>query len=152
MRKNTLTKKEKKYIALASGIIILALLILVTIAYSNLFGSKTEAKGRIQMVLQDSKIVSGEETRLTVTVKNTGKSLLEGNLVILADDLDAVNVSHEDPSVLNVKLYPEESVTRVLKVVGQTNAIRTDYKITAEIKKDNETVSSNELVLTVTKD
>lgn len=149
-RKNSLTKKEKLYVLVGIGVILLVLFILGYIAYNNLFNSKSQ--GRIEMTLDDSKIISGDETSLKVTVKNTGSALMEGNLSIIPDDFKAVNISHPDLSVLGIKLYPGESVTRLFSVVGTTNAIRTDYKIFARITKGNETVSSNDVVLTVTRE
>jgi hypothetical protein len=149
MKKSSLSNKEKLYV-LASIIVLLVILLIIGSSLYNKLS--TSSKGKIELNLKDSKIVSGEETRLFVIVKNTGSSLMEGTLFITADDVLAVNVSHEDPSVLNIKLYPGESVTRIFSVSGITNAIRTDYKLLATIKKGNETVSSNELILTVTKD
>ena len=150
-RKNALTGKEKKYVAIGIGVILIVLFILGLTAYNNLFGS-SKSQGRIEMTLDKEKINTGDETRLRVTVKNTGRELMEGELIIIPDDITAVNISHPDMSVLNVKLYPDESVTRVFNVKGTTNAIRTDYKIFAEIIKGNETISSNDVVLTVTKE
>ncbi len=151
-RKNTLTKKEKLYILAGATLIILILFILGFIAYNNLFGNTTSAKGTIEMELADSKIITEDETTLKITVKNTGKTVMEGKLTVIPDDSQAVNITHPDPLVLNIKLYPQESVTRVLTVIGTTNAIRTDYKIFATITHENETISSNEIVLTVTKE
>jgi uncharacterized membrane protein len=150
-RKNTLTSKEKKYVAIGMGVILIILFILGFIAYNNLFGSN-KTQGKIEMELEQNSIKTGEETKLKVTVKNTGKDLMEGEIIIIPDDFNAVNVTHPDMSVLNVKLYSDESITRIFTVKGTTNAIRTDYKIFAEIKKGNETTSSNDVVLTVTKE
>ena len=148
-RKKTLTKKEKLYALIGAGIILLVLTILIITAYNNLFNNTTDRSGRIQMELDDKKIESGEETKLSVTIQNTGTQLMEGELIIKTDDPNAVNVTHQDPSVMNIKLYEGESITRIFNVKGTTNAIRTDYKIIAEIQKNNETLSSNELILTV---
>jgi uncharacterized membrane protein len=150
-RKNSLTKKEKLYVLGGLILLLVGLFIIGTIIYNNL-RSDNDVRGRIQMNLKDSRIISGDETSLTVTVTNTGNKLMAGDLLIVADDPTSVNVSHQDPNVLNVKLYPGESVTRIFSIVGTTNAIRTDYKIFAEIRKDNETISSNEVVLTVTRE
>lgn len=151
-KKNTLTKKEKLYILSGVALIIIILAILGIIAYNNLFSNNNQAKGTINMNLKDSKITTNDETTLQITVKNTGKTLMEGELEVIPDDMQAVNVTHPDPSVLNINLYPDESITRVLSVRGQTKAIRTDYKIFARITHENETVSSNEIILTVTQE
>lgn len=151
-RKSSLTKKEKLYATAGVALILIIILILGIIAYNNLFGNNKRSEGRIIMTLDDEKIISGTETSLKILIQNTGKELLEGNLSIIADDPSAVNVTHQDTTVLNVKLYPKESVTRILNVKGRTNAIRTDYKIFAELVKNNETISSNDVVLTVTRE
>ena len=151
-RKSSLTKKEKLYALAGVALIIIILIILGLVAYNNLFGNNKRSDGRIIMTLDDEKIVSGTTTNLKITIQNTGRELLEGDLLIIADDPNAVNVTHQDPSVLYIKLYPQESITRILTVKGTTNAIRTDYKIFAEIQKNNETISSNDVVLTVTRE
>ncbi len=150
-RNSSLTKKEKLYAGIGLAIILIVIIILGTIAYNNLFESRSK-DGRIYMELEDRKIESGEETKLKLTVTNTGKDLLEGDILIKADDPQAVNITHPDPNVLNVNLYEGESITRILSVTGKTNAIRTDYKIISELVKENKTITSNELILTVTKD
>lgn len=150
-RKKFLTKKEKLYAL--SGVVALIIIVLVIglFVYNNLFGGDKKSEGRIQLKLQEEKIVSGEKTKLTITITNKGKDVLEGDLIVRADDENAVNITHVDPSVLNVKLYEGESITRILNVEGKTSAIRTDYKIIAEILKENKTLTSNELILTVTR-
>ena len=151
-RKNSLTKKEKLYALGGLALLLIVIIIIGIIAFNNIFGGDRKAEGRIQMSLEKEKIVSGDETKLTLTVTNRGKDVLEGSIAIKSDDPDAVSITHQDPEVLNVKLYEGESITRILSVEGRTNAIRTDYKIIAEIIKENKTLTSNELILTVTRD
>jgi len=150
-RKNSTIKKEKKYAITGIIFIILILIIIGFILYKDVFNKSSDSKSKIIMDLDDTKIKSGENTALTITMKNKGDLLLEGNLIIIADDPKAVSISHQDPSVLNIKLYPGESVTRIFNVTGTTTAIRTDHKISAEIKKDNNIISSNDLILTINK-
>lgn len=151
-RKNALTKKEKLYILAGVALIIIVLGVLFIVAYTSLFGNAKTSKGTIDMSLSNQKIKTGDNTTLKITIKNTGKIVLEGNLTIIPDDTEAVKITHPDPDVLNIKLYPQESVTRVLTVMGKTKAIRTDYKIFADITYENETISSKEIVLTVTQE
>jgi uncharacterized membrane protein len=151
-RKNTLTKKEKLYILSGAVLVIIILGILVIVAYNNLFGNSNTSKGTIEMSLADQNIITNDNTTLKVIIKNTGKTVLEGKLSITPDDTEAVKITHQDLDVLNIKLYPQESVTRILQVTGKTKAIRTDYKIFATITHENETISTNEIVLTVTQE
>ncbi|MFP4567741.1 MAG: hypothetical protein ACLFN8_02235 [Candidatus Woesearchaeota archaeon] len=150
-KKSELTKKEKSYMLIGAGIILLIITILLVIAYNNLFGT-TNSKGQIDMQLRDAKIKSGDETKLTITIRNTGKDLLEGTINIRADDTHAVNITHPDENVLSLKLYPGEAITRIFTLNGETNAIRTDYKLYAEIIYENKTIATKDLILTVTND
>lgn len=149
-RKNTLTRKEKLYVTAGLGLVIIILIILGLIAYNNLF--KKEFDGKIQLKLEDSNLKTGEHTKLIVTVINTGKEVMTGTITVDADDKTAVNITYPQSEILLTYLHPGESITRIFNVTATTNAIRTDFKITGIFRLSDGNITSNEVILTVTRE
>lgn len=149
VRKNSLTKQEQLYVFGGVILLVIVLFFVGLFLYNKL---SFDSKSKLVLELDAKKLSSGSSTLLFVSVKNTGKSLLEGSLVVGSNDDVSVNISYPDPSLLSVKLYPSESVTRVFNVSSSTSALRTDFKLLGEIVNGNETLASSSIILVVVND
>lgn len=99
--------------------------------------------------LDDGEIRSNTTTTLSVAVKNSGGTPLNGDLHVTADGGGNANVTHPEPSVLDTTLYPGESLTRRFTVTAVTDTRRTDYEITAAYQNSSQNHTSTSTVVSV---
>lgn len=143
MRKNL----EKYWFPLTLGVLIVAGLVVVILM---IIGSGDEPKGRISADLEDSRIRSGEETRMVISARNTGSVPLIGYFNVSVDDPDSVEIYHPDPELLSFNLLPGDSIERRVNVQAVSKAYRTDYELTVNVVDVNDTrIGSDSAILSV---
>ena len=105
----------------------------------------------LDIELGSEDITSGSNTTLTVTATNTGEEALNGEIRVVTDGDNKVNVTHPSPDVLTTTLYADESVTRQFTVSGITTTRRTDYELTASYQNTTANHSQASTVLSIIK-
>jgi len=147
----TIKEAYEKYLWV--GIVVVAIAVLVLIYFlANSLVESSKAKGQLSVNLEDNSIKSNDTTNLLVTARNTGKTPLEGEFTVSADDSEAVIVTYEETDLLKFRLLEDESITRNIDIQGFSKAIRTDYKIDVQIKGTNESIiDTKTVILTVKK-
>lgn len=129
--------------------IIFLLVILIAIAGC----SSNSVDTSVSVDLKDSTIFDGESTQLIISIKNTGEEHFEGMFKITADDPSSIKIEELPADKKKFSLGPEEEVTRLVKITGETKSLRTDYQINVDVQYENGTeVSESSTVLSVRKD
>lgn len=101
--------------------------------------------------LADNTIQSGENTTLSVTVHNQADQPIQTTVLVTSDGEENVDITYPEQDLLTTTLYPDERITRILRIKAQTQTKRTDYEVTVDIVNESEIVETRRTTLTVTK-
>ncbi|MFT4311286.1 MAG: hypothetical protein ACMXX7_01520 [Candidatus Woesearchaeota archaeon] len=141
-------KPNKKLILKAAIAIIAIILIIIIITTISKNLTKDNPKANLNLNLADSRIQSGEETFLSISIQNTGKVELIGTFNITVDDKQSVNITI-DQDRLNFNLLEGEQIQRRIPISATSKAHRTDYEITVTALTQNQTITTNSIILSV---
>ncbi len=126
--------------------LICAVLLLFLAGCSNDYVS-----GKVSAKLDSIGIQNNADTKLTVTVQNTGTLPFEGTLKVIPED-GAVTASYPNDKELTFTLQKQEQQTKVFTIHGTTKTISTNYLIKVVlVNNTNGIIDQTEVTLTVNK-